>query len=639
MENTDDHDREDEVGDDSLNQDTFTLSKSDLKEMMESIMEECRQQANKNQSIDASVPLGESNSNMNLSALNSPGLSSVVVGSTTSSLPPSAIEEKNQLPSSPQLQVSRSGSPTTEMFKKWYDDVMLTVQGYPKYRPLLAGDAQVSWKAFQQANAKHSPASLELPYLDAQRGLWMFICKGLDYATRQQVGDGMKIQLLAHNLPMILGFKERDDLFYQDCYSLMQKLQERFQVKSTWRGGHLVEQYDRIRYNEGTDPLVFLSELSSLENQLASLTDYIIQPDSFRAILILTRLPASMESVRSQFYNAKPTVEQVQGALTSYWLAHKPNMPRGFRLPYSSPASANAASDSAPHDQRRNNNNKFRFKRGSGNYDRNSGRNQSNNQSNRGGKRNESDRHAAVGNDVASESSEQKPKEGKKVSFLTIAYEDSNDGSNNHVAASSTNKVGRNMNNKNFPDNGKLMLDSGANVYVSGRKDLLKKTKLLQNPMNIGTLGGDKQVQEAGLLAVSDKIELKNVLHLPNAPYSLMSVGLACQAGSGYESVFNKDGAWICPSGTLNIDRVKAMSVMNFQCENNLYVHELPSNSSSSLKRSRNEDETSSSSALATTRSKGKMNNGALKPIENESSSPQQPEEQISNDESDDDQF
>lgn len=521
--------------------------------------------------------------------------SNSVVAPTRTSVPPAAIEEKTQLPSPPQLLPNGTGTPTPELFKIFCDEIFFIVEGSPKLRPLFAGEAVKAWTSFQEANAKFDAVSLEIPFLDSCRMLFVLICRGLDTATRQQVTDDMKAHISQYNFPTILNFTKRDDTFYQDCWSLMLKLQERFQVRSTWRAGQLLEKYERLRYREGNDPTVFLNELFDVERQLASLTSYRLQDDTFRAIVLLTRLPPNMEHIKSQFYNSTPTMSEVQGALTSWWLACKRNyqnqQPQSGRFHNNrNPPALAAAGNVAPSSPNAN--------QGSNqgpNHGSSQGQRPRNNRWQRGGRRpnwnnnsgNQQDRkpyngrQAAVSNgslDDGQNLQQQRkdnvpPSEPQKISFLAVALQSTESPAENvYVAASSTNKQ-----HSKTVDANQLILDSGANVYVSGRSDLLVQTKSLKNPMRIGTLGGDRQVTESGSLQVSDRIELNNVLHIPNSSHTLMSVALACNAGTGHETVFTKEGAWIVPAGTINVEEVKQKSLMSFACQNNLYVHPLKS--------------------------------------------------------------
>lgn len=504
-------------------------------------------------------------------------------------IPPAALEDKNQLPNAPlQLLPSGTGSATPAEFRLWYSDILLMVQGTPRFRPLLAGDALKSWDDFQQSNAKYDTASLQVPYLDSQRALFAFVLRGLDSITRQQVVQEMRTETAKYNLPSILNFVRRDDSFFQDCWGLMQKLELRFQAKSTWQAAQILEKYEDHRYRDGTDPMVFLNTMADYERQLTDLTTYQIQDDSFRAIVLLCRLPASLDHIKSRFFNGTPSMSEVRGALMSWWHSQKRNQhsQRGNGPPRGTPrgpafAAAGNVSPSQGHGQGQSQGQGQRQRNENNRRHPNNRRPGGNRNTSNGVKQSPSDGHAAVssgppeldGNVQSLSASAVPPLEQKKIGFLAVAL-DSDDNSLNsgYVAASSTCKR-----ESHSVDSDKLIFDSGANVYVSGRSDLMVRPKPLATPIRIGTLGGDRKVTEAGCLQVSDRIELNNVLHIPNAPYSLMSVALACRAGQGHQSVFTKEGAWILPEGTVDVERVKQRALMSFRCENNLYVHPLAS--------------------------------------------------------------
>jgi hypothetical protein len=310
--------QEDNNGPTNINYDLkFAMMESNMSKLMDmfqSMMErkeEDKETPNKSTSRSATVV---------------PISTSTQVQSAASLSLPAAIESKVKLPEPPKL-TGRIIQP--EAFTEWKMKIKDIIEAYPRYRPLLLLKPEDGWTEFKRLNSKFTSVELEEHYLDAQRSLWSFITSCFDSNVVLHISDEMQSERSKHHLPSILHFHvDRDSTFYKNCYSLMEKLAERFQMKSGWRVSNLMKQLTFLQYQYGTDPSIFIQEYHSIQRQLKTLVpDYPIFPDKVQAYEILTKLPKELDHLKTQFLNPDqpPTVDQVQGSLLNWWQAEKAN--------------------------------------------------------------------------------------------------------------------------------------------------------------------------------------------------------------------------------------------------------------------------------------------------------------------------
>jgi hypothetical protein len=146
--------------------------------------------------------------------------------------------------------------------------------------------------------------------------------------------------------------------------------------------------------------------------------------------------------------------------------------------------------------------------------------------------------------------------------------------SESNVAASASSTLPRTTHVSKVPSKDHVLLDSGTTHHFTGRGDLMVNTKGLHTPMPINTLGGIASATETGTLQISKKAQLTQVKFVKQAPYTLMSVARACDAGLNV--TFTKEGAWIYHSSTIvNLPHIQKPGnhIVSFNRINNLYVH------------------------------------------------------------------
>jgi hypothetical protein len=237
-------------------------------------------------------------------------LSPVIPTRTAASLP-AAIEGKVKLPDPPKL-TGRTIQP--EAYTEWKMKIKDIIEAFPRYRPLLFLKPEDGWTEFKRLNSKFTAVELEEHYLDAQRSLWSFITSCFDSNVILHISEEMQTEGIKHHLPSVLQFHvDHDSTFYKNCYSLMEKLAERFQMKSGWRVSNLMKQLTFLQYRHGTDPSIFIQEYHSIQRQLKTLVpDYQIQPDKVQAYELLTKLPKELDNLKTQFLNPDQPLQLVK---------------------------------------------------------------------------------------------------------------------------------------------------------------------------------------------------------------------------------------------------------------------------------------------------------------------------------------
>jgi hypothetical protein len=524
--------------------------------------------------------------------------------SSSSSSPPAAIEDKNILPTRPpEIRLGTGGTPTTDTFSRWDDEICLTVNGTARYRPLLMGVPTKAWDYYRLVNNKYdnetSMRFLQTSFLDAARTLWAFLSRGLDVTTRKEMHDHMKINIEKYNIPSLLNFIEKDSLFYQDCYSLMELLRERFQMKSAWRAAQLLDRLSKLKYFDGQDPSKYFAELSSIEQQLVSGCGYVLQNDTLRAITVIQSLPESMEVIKTTFYNdGNPTLEKVKGVLNSRW--HTLNANKSRASPYSSSTRPTGAAHSLSATRNNDNNNgntSYRNfspqgTRGTSNYrgsNRSRGGFYRNSNRTRGNSNNRNSPNRGNGQAVSINDED----EGEMISLVSIitnidTEHDSRENQapsdamtdiniNAPIAAASHSSRSTPQYVKNVPSRDYLLADSASTNNISGRDDLMTDKKELYTPLQISTLGGGTSATETGTLPVTSNLQLTKVKFIKGAHYSLMSIAQTCNGK--YHVVFTEEGAWVYPRDDEFIEYIKRLGnhLICFDRINDLYVYNLNS--------------------------------------------------------------
>jgi Reverse transcriptase (RNA-dependent DNA polymerase)/Integrase core domain/Chromo (CHRromatin Organisation MOdifier) domain/gag-polypeptide of LTR copia-type len=443
---------------------------------------------------------------------------------------PAAIEDKVQLPEPPKL-IGKTITP--EAFTEWKLKIKDIIEAFPRYRPILFHKPEDGWPEFIRLNSKFNSVDLEEHYLNAHRSLWAFITSCFSSTTVLQLTDEMQSDLAIHCLPRVLNFQVvNDSTFYKDCYSLMEKLTERFQMKSGWRVSNLMKQLISLQYRYGTDPSVFIQEYHSIQRQLKTLVPkYQIQDDEVQAYELLTKLPKELDSLRTQFLNPEqpPTVEAVEGALRSWWQSDKANK-GNHRTPGGPPHSANSVTP-ATYGKK-----KFKNKKKGNPHSNNS----------------KGDNNDSTPNDQSTDQS-----------FVFPV-----------IQTNSAPKEGVSLANSGLfmPQSRHILFDSGASIHITGRRDALEDEREIP-PLKVSTIVGDRTIKISGKLKINSRVSLKHVKYLPNATYSLLSIGQVCNTDS--QVLFTKDGAYILPPKTIPVNTYKKSSILSARREGNLYVYNL----------------------------------------------------------------
>ena len=471
---------------------------------------------------DSSQGSAHSPSNDYDGELDSPSETGSIIGTGPNNLVtqfgPAAIDDKTKLPPAPKLEGGTTTQP--DVYAMWLRVLTDCVEAVPRYRTIFALPPEDGFKAFLASNRKYTRDVLENHYLDAQRYLWAYIISCLDRGIGLQISSDMERDSTKYNLTVILGFKVIEPHYYKDCYSLMQKLSERFQRKSNHRAYGLHAKLSKLRYQIGNDPSIFLSEYLHLQRQLATLCpDHVMPSETMQALEILYKLPdtPSMDTIRESFLAPDKPVkfQAVQDHLLNWFIALNKEGNKGKKSPNKS-ESAHAAVSSGQ--QKSKNKWKDKYK---------------------GRKPDNSDNE-----------------ESDQEQWSWIAHEDA-------TIASSGSYV---------PQSHVLVFDSGATTHLTGDRDRLRNTRETA-PCKISGLGGDRISKVVGKLKLSSTVALEQVRYVPSTPFTLLSIPQV--TASGCQVVILKDSIHIVKPNTVGAAQLEGCTLLKGKRQGNLYVHDM----------------------------------------------------------------
>jgi cell fate (sporulation/competence/biofilm development) regulator YlbF (YheA/YmcA/DUF963 family) len=531
--------------------------------------------------------------------------------STSATKPlPAAIEVKAELPSKPP-KLPGNGSPKPEEFRQWLSQITDHIDAIPKLRPILLEPAK-SWNEFKRINSKYSPTDLESAYLDAHRTVWAFITGGLEDQTRLFIRSELEAYASTHNLPLELGFNLQDSEFYKNCYELKRRLVEKYAAESKYRAVEIQNEITNLQMKSNEDPQLFFNKWNMLHLQLrASSTNFSMPTEDQQVTMIITKLPKELDnSLKPLIITGKAsTVKEVEMIMRNWYQSNRASAstaqpaatkPKSGGANKSNPASASAAaatyntganSNQAANNPKNKRNNRLNKRN---NHDNN------NNSANRGerqveGRRNSqpqhlddflasttdrqaapkaADSHVIIANPLPAADTAAEVNADSKSDDLGSPELDS---SIDELIAGCTLKSVANPVSAN-PIMGSesiykydVIMDSGSSVNLSGDLDKLINTKQA-SPLAITTAHGTSKPTSTliGSIRLTNRYDVNDVRHVPNCPYTLVSIARLC--ANGHQAVFGKNGGVILKPRTV---LVKAEDVLiRFTNKENVYVIE-----------------------------------------------------------------
>ena len=474
---------------------------------------------------------------------------------------PAVIEERNQLPPPPKLS-GRSIQP--DSYLEWKIRIRNMLEGFPRYYPIAFLEPTKSWEEFQQLNAKYDSTQIERHYLIAHRAVWAFITEAFDPKITVQMQEEMEEDTTHNDLPSLLNFRHSTpEKFYKNCYELIRRLDERYQMQSGWKVANLNKQLTEMKYNPSQDPAVFIQDYQALHRKIRLVYPNWPKSDPARyAFDILDKLPAELDGVRNQFYNAKelPTLESVEGALVNWW-NDRANKAKSRR-----PVPGNTKPKEAAHSA-------VQQERPQGNKYNNNNRNRPPPQQARRDNANNNRQYTFATQDETPDDYQSETQE--ELSYtedqsVEDPYDEHCFCAIEEVVAEETAMV---ANTTTFaPRSQHILWDSASTSHITGVPGSLEDQKRV-NPIRVSTLGGEKMVNTVGKMRLNKSVTLEHVRYLPNAPYSLLSIPQVCNAN--YQVLFTNEGAYILRPKTFSPNQYKPFSILQARKEGNLYVYNI----------------------------------------------------------------
>jgi hypothetical protein len=442
---------------------------------------------------------------------------------------PAAVDDKSKLPDPIRL---KGVSVESDVFIEWKTKVVDAIEGIARYRPLLLNEPKEGWEEFQYVNSKYPPTQLERIYLEAQRSLWAFLVSCLDENLKKHITDEMKQEQEKFHLPSILGFTTaKDDDFYKDCYSLMDKLTSRFNQQNGWKAHNLITEWMELRYKPGTDPMVFIQENATSFRKLRTIIpEFPELPDSVKALMLLGKLPAQFNPVKTKFLDPKelPTMAAVQTALTSWWQIQSTQ-----QKPKVVSQSAHAVTNKQEE-----------------------GKSWTTVSNKRGGRKSHHKGKPREGEQIPR--STKKETSDEEFTFPLMNEEEANA----HVAYANSSGT--------TPQYHQVLIDSGATSHFTGRIDLIADPQRIPD-QKIATVVGTKTINTQGKMKITKNITLDKVKHIPGSIFSLLSVPQVCNAG--FQVLFTKSQAVIVKPGSFKIQDIDpSRIVLTAPKDGNLYT-------------------------------------------------------------------
>ena len=442
-----------------------------------------------------------------------------------------AINDKSDLPFGAQPKISDINLSKTELFNDWKTTFTDTVSSFPRYFPLLRFPPKEGWTEFKRINAGIDESTLQLKYIESQRKLWNFMLSCFGPNTVSKMREDMTNNP-ENNLPELLDFDQcnQDSEYHINCYGLMRKLTDRFQMKSGWRIDSLINQLCSLRYTTNKSPDTFIQEFHTIHRQLSTLVpNYPKMPDELLAHELLAKIPKELHSIKSQFLNPEkpPTLSAVEGALLNWWQSEQPD----------SHSISNNKSNT-----KGNNESAYTVVQTKQNFRNFKRKNRNSNENDKEDSKNNEKQHynLAIIEDKTYQSDEEKANLANTGTFI--------------------------------PQSRHAIMDSGATGHFTGRKDLLKDLKDI-NTLRVTTINGDKYVKEMGKLHLNSRVTLGKVKLIPNSTFTLISTSQICDTGC--QVLFTKEGSYVVPPNTFSAKLYKGKTVFEARREGNLYVYNI----------------------------------------------------------------
>ena len=200
---------------------------------------------------------------------------------------------------------------TADEYINWYNKLKETVLANPRFMYLLSNPAEDAWKLCGGYMWTHKLIDndvdlyrWESSFISSLRYLFAFI----SHIVPEDIIQGIRLQMQQrekdkYNVPVRLKFRSAvtmhlnnsDNQFYQDVYSLMKILEERYNVKDCNRLIELIHAFKRIHLNKYDHPQSVFMKYNEMVNRIRSVyplfPDY---PESWICFDILTRVSTTV---------------------------------------------------------------------------------------------------------------------------------------------------------------------------------------------------------------------------------------------------------------------------------------------------------------------------------------------------------
>jgi hypothetical protein len=486
-------------------------------------------------------------------------------------------DKNNKLPGlTNQSYLTTNQYPTAapEKLISWKLKLMDDVESVPKYRPLLKQPYRESWEQFKLDNPGIKAIQLEPRYIDCQFQLWSRMMDCIDTKLRSIITNEMKAEDQS-NIPAQLRFQQQDPEYYKDCYTLLDKLTQRFGFKSQQRLVELIKQQRMIRYNPGSDPETTFNEYISIEQLLTQLVPkYQTSDETILAHRILDVFPDTpdFKFVRQKFSTGgvEISIAELRSTLREWWLSNKSKMsanPKNSKNYYESAVVAQSSHTKF---------NKTRFKP------------KPQQQQQKGGLRFLDEPDAAVNNiDHDNEEEEftsddhdehQTFDESEGESSNLVFAEPEEEASVNTTTTSTSESAESDSVNAMISGRvlgpGHALFDSASTINCSGDKERFENRQS-DIRLKISTIAGSTWSDSSGTIKLREDLELLNVRYIDKLPHTIMSVAEICDSGS--QVLFTNKYCLVLAPGTIKESMIGNKVRMYGKRQGNLYVYYMPS--------------------------------------------------------------
>jgi gag-polypeptide of LTR copia-type len=441
-------------------------------------------------------------------------------------------------------------SSESEYFTSWKSRLTTKVNGHNRFTGFLTEEPEACWNRFCRNNEKYSPEELENHYLAACRELFSAMVTCFDAGTLDKMINEMQDDG-NNNLPLRLGFTpiNQEPDFYQNPFELLKKLTNRYEQINGWHTASILKKISSWRYTYPSNPHDSLREFHELYRKLQEINSNFIVDEQLKAYQVLAGLPNEFDRVRESFLNLKEVkLKDVEEQFIYHFdMLKGKNSNQQNPIKLNSYPKTNASVNTAVSSDKKKNG-KHRYK--SKNQNRNKGSSKPNSSHYTEAKLSSHMNLFAYLTRVESESnSEASEDESTREEHANLASEGSN-----------------------LPPTTDLVLDSGATISLSHRKDLMRDLKSAI-PLNINGIGGQRRSNHVGILPIRDDISLTNVRYTPGLPFSICAMAPLCDKGMKF--IITKNCARMYYDKEFYPEEDTKQPILIFHRRGNLYSREL----------------------------------------------------------------